>query len=138
MSPSSARRLDEPLRWIAENAGHEGYVVVAEGRASSQGRHRLQRRHRRVRATWSRHGVIDPVKVTRTAVANAASIAGLLLTTETLVVEKPRGAEPAEAAATATATATQHWYRLSSEPHRTRPGLRVRHGRGEFCFLRPE
>ena len=50
-------------------------------------------------------GIVDPVKVTRSAVANAASIAGLLLTTESLVVEKPKAPEPA-AAATVTATAT--------------------------------
>ena len=42
-------------------------------------------------------GIVDPVKVTRSAVANAASIAGLLLTTETLVVEKPADDEPADA-----------------------------------------
>jgi chaperonin GroEL len=45
----------------------------------------------------SKAGIVDPVKVTRNAVANAASIAGLLLTTESLVVEKPKDPEPAAA-----------------------------------------
>ena len=54
-------------------------------------------------------GVIDPVKVTRSAVQNAASIAGMLLTTEALVVEKPEEEQAeAGAAATATRTATAH------------------------------
>ena len=53
-------------------------------------------------------GIVDPVKVTRNAVANAASIAGLLLTTESLVVEKPKAPEPAGAAATATGHGHQH------------------------------
>ena len=51
-------------------------------------------------------GVIDPVKVTRSAVQNAASIAGMLLTTETLVVEKPADEEPRPTTATATVTRT--------------------------------
>ena len=79
----------EPLRWIAENAGFEGYVVVnkvqsqpGRGFDAAVGDY----------ADLLADGVIDPVKVTRSALANAASIAGMLLTTETLVVEKP--AEP--------------------------------------------
>jgi chaperonin GroEL len=83
----------EPLRWIAENAGHEGYVVV--NRVAS-----LEVNNGLDAATGAygdliSAGVIDPVKVTRSALANAASIAGLLLTTETLVVDKPEEAEPA-------------------------------------------
>ncbi len=81
------RALDEPLRWIAQNAGLEGYVVVAKVRELSAGSGLNA-------ATGGyedlvKAGVLDPVKVTRHAVANAASIAGLLLTTETLVVDKP-------------------------------------------------
>ena len=84
----------EPLRWIAENAGLEGYVVVAKvARAAS--RARPQRRDRRVRRPV-KAGVIDPVKVTRSALRNAASIASMVLTTETLVVEK-KEEEPAAA-----------------------------------------
>ena len=87
------KALLEPLRWIAQNAGHDGYVVV----------------HKVVGTDWgygldaatgefvdlSKAGIVDPVKVTRNAVLNAASIAGLLLTTESLVVEKPKKEEPA-------------------------------------------
>ncbi|GAA4138231.1 chaperonin GroEL [Actinomadura keratinilytica] len=89
------RALVEPLRWIAENAGKEGYVVVSKVQE-------LQPGHGYNAATDEygdliAQGVIDPVKVTRSAVSNAASIAGMLLTTEALVVEKPE--EPEEAAA---------------------------------------
>ncbi|GAA1238807.1 chaperonin GroEL [Kitasatospora nipponensis] len=81
------KALAEPLRWIAQNAGLEGYVIthkVAE----------LEAGHGYNAATGEygdlvKAGVIDPVKVTRSALENAASIASLLLTTETLVVEKP-------------------------------------------------
>jgi chaperonin GroEL len=82
--------LVEPLRWIAQNAGHEGYVVVSKVRELPAG-------HGLNAATGEygdliKAGVIDPVKVTRSAVRNAASIAGMLLTTETIVADKP--AEP--------------------------------------------
>ena len=84
------RSIDEPLRWIAENGGDEGYVVVAKVRESGVGNG--------FNAATGEYGdlvaqgVLDPVKVTKSALTNAASIAGMLLTTETLVVEKP--AEP--------------------------------------------
>ena len=86
--------LQAPARWIAENAGAEGGVVVAAIAELPMG-------HGYDAATGEygdliAHGVIDPVKVTRSAVQNAASIAGMLLTTEALVVEKP---EPEAAAA---------------------------------------
>jgi chaperonin GroEL len=81
------KALSEPARWIAMNAGQEGSVVVAKVRDLPAG-------HGYNAATDEygdliAQGVIDPVKVTRSAVQNAASIAGMLLTTETLVVEKP-------------------------------------------------
>jgi chaperonin GroEL len=77
----------EPLRWIAENAGERGYVVVSKVEELPAG-------HGLNAATGEygdliAQGVIDPVKVTRSALQNAASIASLLLTTEALVVEKP-------------------------------------------------
>ncbi len=81
------KALDEPLRWIAENAGLEGYVVVAKVRDLPAG-HGLNAASGEY-VDLIADGVIDPVKVTRSALTNAASIAGLLLTTETLVVEKP-------------------------------------------------
>ena len=82
-----AKAANEPLRWIAENGGEPGYVVVSrvaelpvgQGYNGATGQY----------VDMVAAGIIDPVKVTRSALANAASIAALLLTTETLVVEKP-------------------------------------------------
>ena len=82
-----AKAVVEPLRWIAENGGVPGYVIVnkvsemkvGEGYNAATGEY----------VNLIAAGVIDPVKVTRSALANAASIAALLLTTETLIVEKP-------------------------------------------------
>jgi chaperonin GroEL len=79
--------LDEPLRWIADNAGYEGYVVVATVRD-------LPENHGLDAATGAygdllSAGVVDPVKVTKAALANAASVASLLLSTQSLIVEKP-------------------------------------------------
>jgi chaperonin GroEL len=86
------KALAEPLRWIAQNAGMEGYVVVSKVRTLQPGEgfnaQTLEY------GDLLKAGVVDPVKVTRSAVQNAASIAGMLLTTETLVVEK-REEEPA-------------------------------------------
>jgi chaperonin GroEL len=86
----------EPLRWIAENAGQEGYVVVdkvrqlpvGSGFDAATGEY----------GDLLAKGIIDPVKVTRSALRNAASIASMVLTTDTLVVEKPE--ESAESAGT--------------------------------------
>jgi chaperonin GroEL len=85
------KAVDEPLRWIAENAGYEGYVVVANVRESGKGFNAATGEYGDLMA----QGVIDPVRVTRSALANAGSIAGMLLTTETLVVEKPAEEKPA-------------------------------------------
>jgi chaperonin GroEL len=97
------RALSAPARWIAENAGAEGGVVV--GRISE-----LPSGHGYNAATGEfgdliAQGVLDPVKVTRSAVQNAASIAGMLLTTEVLVSEKP---EPEDAAASSHGHGHQH------------------------------
>jgi chaperonin GroEL len=86
------KALSEPARWIAMNAGQEGSVVVAKMATLPVG-------HGYNAATGEygdlvAQGVLDPVKVTRSAVQNAASIAGMLLTTETLVVEKPEDEGP--------------------------------------------
>ncbi|MFR9676300.1 chaperonin GroEL [Streptomyces sp. TR06-5] len=88
------RALVEPLRWIAENAGLEGYVITSKVSEldKGQGFNAATGEY----GDLVKAGVIDPVKVTRSALENAASIASLLLTTETLVVEKP--AEEEEAA----------------------------------------
>ena len=89
------KAIVEPLRWIAENAGQEGYVVVEKVRdlPVGQGLNAATGEYTDLIAA----GVIDPVKVTRSALRNAASIASMVLTTETLVVEKKEseGAAPA-------------------------------------------
>ena len=87
------KSLVEPLRWIAQNAGHDGYVVVQKVVGKDWG-HGLDAATGEY-VDLAKSGIIDPVKVTRNAVSNAASIAGLLLTTESLVVEKPAEPEPA-------------------------------------------
>ncbi|MEP6528195.1 MAG: chaperonin GroEL, partial [Nocardioidaceae bacterium] len=81
----------EPLRWIAENGGAQGYVVVAKVREAGEGKGYNAETEQY--ADLVAQGVLDPVKVTRSALANAASIAAMLLTTETLVVDKPEESE---------------------------------------------
>ena len=85
--------LTAPLYWIAANAGLEGSVVVEKVRAMEpgQGLNALSGDY----GDMIKFGVIDPAKVTRSALQNAASIASLLLTTETVIADKP---EPKEAA----------------------------------------
>ncbi len=80
------KAIAEPLRWIAENAGLEGYVVVDKVRHLPVG-HGLNAATAEYGDRMA-DGVIDPVKVTRSALRNAASIASMVLTTDTLVVEK--------------------------------------------------
>jgi chaperonin GroEL len=81
------KACDEPLRWIAENAGLEGYVVVARVRALKS--HEGFNAATDVYGDLAKDGVIDPVKVTRSALANAASIAAMFITTEAVVYERP-------------------------------------------------
>jgi chaperonin GroEL len=81
------KAIEEPMRIIVQNAGGEGSIVVEKIRQSkdnSYGYNALTDEYEDLVAA----GVIDPTKVTRTALQNAASIAGLLLTTEALIVEK--------------------------------------------------
>ena len=90
-----AKSADEPLRWIAENGGDNGYVVVSKVREGKigEGYNAATGEYGDLVA----QGVLDPVKVTRSALVNAASIAGMLLTTETLIVEKPEDEDDAPA-----------------------------------------
>ena len=81
------RALVQPLRWIAENAGYDGYVVAAKVAEQPVG-HGFNAKTGEYEDLFQA-GVIDPVKVTRSALQNASSIAALVLTTETLVVNKP-------------------------------------------------
>ncbi len=90
------KAVEEPLRWIAENGGENGYVVTHKVREGGQGVG-----YNAATGEFGdllAQGVIDPVKVTRSALANAVSVAGMLLTTETLIVDKPEEEEPAAAA----------------------------------------
>jgi chaperonin GroEL len=86
------KAVDEPLRWIAENGGSEGYVVVSKVRELGVGNG-----YNAATGEYGdlvAQGVLDPVKVTKSALTNASSIAGMLLTTETLIVDKPEEEEP--------------------------------------------
>jgi chaperonin GroEL len=86
--------LSEPTRWIAQNGGAEGAVVVAK--VASLGEGSGYNAATGEYGDLLAQGVLDPVKVTRSAVQNAASIAGMLLTTEVLVADRPEEeAEPA-------------------------------------------
>ena len=90
------RALEEPMRWIAQNAGFEGSIVVqhvCETTDSHAGFNAQSEKYENL----VKAGVIDPVKVVRTALQNAGSIASLLLTTEALIADTPeeKGAAPA-------------------------------------------
>jgi chaperonin GroEL len=95
------KALEEPLKWIAINAGLEGSIVIqhAERETGGVGLNAATGEFEDL----FKAGVIDPAKVTRSALQNAASIAGLLLTTEALVADKPE--KPNSAASQAAAAA---------------------------------
>ncbi len=88
---SYVKALDQPLRWIAENGGENGHVIVDKVREAGVGTG-----YNAATGEYGdlvAQGVLDPVKVTRSALVNATSIAAMLLTTETLIVEKPADEE---------------------------------------------
>ena len=82
------RALEEPLRMIAQNAGHEGAVVVGKVKEAKQANLGFDAGEEDYR-DMIKAGILDPAKVARTALQNAASIAALMLTTEALVSEIP-------------------------------------------------
>jgi chaperonin GroEL len=86
------RALEEPIRQIANNAGHEGSVVVerVKGEKGAFGFNAETEKYEDL----TKAGVIDPTKVVRFALQNAASVASLLLTTEAMIAEKPKKKEP--------------------------------------------
>ena len=87
------RALEEPVRQIAKNAGYEGSVVIDKLKQSTTGTG-----FNAATGEWVdmiETGIIDPVKVTRSALQNAASVASLILTTEAVVANKPEPAAPA-------------------------------------------
>jgi chaperonin GroEL len=87
------RALETPIRTIVENAGHEGSVVVEKVKAASQTAHGFDAETNKY-VDMMQAGIIDPTKVERVALQNAASIASLLLTTEVLVTDIREGATP--------------------------------------------
>jgi len=90
------RALEEPLRQIAINSGQEGSIVVERVKAQKQkgvGFNALTEAYEDL----AKAGVVDPVKVTRSALQNAASITALILTTEALIADKPEKEKPAPA-----------------------------------------
>ena len=93
------RAIEEPVRQIANNAGLEGSVVVENVKKSGKGIgfNALDGEY----IDMIQAGIVDPAKVTRSALQNAASIAAMVLTTETLVADKPEKADPAAAAGAA-------------------------------------
>jgi chaperonin GroEL len=88
-----ARAVEEPMRWIAANAGHEGSIVVqrVKGMKDDEGFNAQSEQYEDL----VQAGVIDPTKVVRSALQNAASIASLLLTTEAVVSQIPEGRQSA-------------------------------------------
>ena len=82
------RALEEPIRWIANNAGHEGSIVVDKVK-KEKGAYGFNAQSEKYQ-DLIQAGIVDPTKVTRCALQNAASVASLLLTTEALVAEKPK------------------------------------------------
>jgi len=81
------RAIEEPLRWIAANAGHEGAIVVqrVKDMKDDEGFNAQTEQYENL----VKAGVIDPAKVVRSALQNAASIASLLLTTEAVISQQP-------------------------------------------------
>jgi len=82
------RAIEEPARWIANNAGQEGNIVVAQIKASKEADWGYNAQDDKFE-NLTEAGVIDPTKVVRTALQNASSIAALMLTTEAIVAEIP-------------------------------------------------
>jgi len=82
------RAIEEPLRQISFNAGLEGSVVVNEVRQKNDGSWGYNAREDKYENLVA-VGIIDPTKVTRSALQNAASVAGLMLTTETMIADLP-------------------------------------------------
>lgn len=87
------RALEEPVRQIAANAGYEGSVIIDKLKSAEKGVG-----FNAATGEWVQMieaGIVDPAKVTRSALQNAASVAGLILTTEAVVADKPEPASPA-------------------------------------------
>ena len=91
-----AKALEEPIRQIAANAGIDGSVVLEKVRTSGQNGYGFDA-YKEVYCDMIANGIVDPAKVTRSALENAASVSGMVLTTESLVADKPEPPAPAAA-----------------------------------------
>jgi len=89
-----SKALEEPIRWIANNAGHDGSIVTEKVR-SGKGNFGFDASKEEYLNDMMEAGIIDPTKVARTALQNAASVASLLLTTDAMIAEKPKEKAPA-------------------------------------------
>jgi len=83
------RALEDPLRWIANNAGHDGSIVVEKVK-NGKGAFGFDAAKEEYIDDMVAAGIIDPAKVARTALQNAASVAALLLTTDCMIADKPQ------------------------------------------------
>ncbi|HOP84966.1 MAG TPA: chaperonin GroEL [Syntrophorhabdaceae bacterium] len=87
------KALEEPLRWIAQNAGHDGSIIIEKVK-NGKGNFGFDAAKEIFVDDMMEAGIIDPTKVARTALQNAASVASLLLTTDAMVAEKPKEKQP--------------------------------------------
>jgi chaperonin GroEL len=87
------RAIESPVRQIAENAGAEGSIIVGKLREKPDFGYGWNAQTNEFGDLY-KHGVIDPAKVVRTALEDAASVAGLLITTEAMVAERPKKETP--------------------------------------------
>ena len=89
-----AKDLEEPIRQIAANAGLDGSVILEKVRTSGKNGYGFDA-YKEEYCDMIASGIVDPAKVTRSALENAASVSGMVLTTESLVADKPQPAAPA-------------------------------------------
>ena len=89
-----AKALEEPIRQIAANAGLDGSVILEKVRSSGKNGYGFDA-YKEEYCDMIASGIVDPAKVTRSALENAASVSGMVLTTESLVADKPQPAAPA-------------------------------------------
>ncbi len=85
------KALEDPLRWIATNAGHDGSIIIEKVK-NGKGNFGFDAGKEEYVDDMTKAGIIDPTKVARTALQNAASVASLLLTTDCMIAEKPKAA----------------------------------------------
>ena len=91
-----AKALEEPIRQIAANAGLDGSVILEKVRSSGKNGYGFDA-YKEQYCDMIASGIVDPAKVTRSALENAASVSGMVLTTESLVADKPQPPAPAPA-----------------------------------------